>query len=64
MENKDQDLINKFGKFYLYLHELVKDTGVLFFSEELLPATKKEIEKSAMIFSLLSKDDNCYVNAK
>ena len=52
---KELELIQKFGQLFEYLNELSAES-VLFYSVELLPASKPEIEKAALVLSGLTKD--------
>ncbi len=52
-----QRLIQKFGALRVYLHELSPDSPVGLYSEDLLPASKKQIEEAAILCSVTSTDE-------
>ena len=52
---QELELIQKFGEIFEYLNELSGE-GVLFYSDQLLPASKAEIEKAALMLSGLTMD--------
>jgi hypothetical protein len=49
-----EQLIQRFGRLVTYLGELSPDEPMVFHSEELLPADRKQIEEAATLCSVLA----------